>query len=96
MIPAALGVPDPLANLPVFPQCLFGDGTSRYVEGNTMLERIPETPEILEPWPEFSQVTGEFRRQGLEHGLVPRPETTREPVLCAAVGSSHQVQTTAG
>ena len=40
-----------------------------------MLERMPEPPEIFEPRPEFLQVAGEFRRQGLEHGLAVQSET---------------------
>lgn len=53
---------------------------------------MPESPETLEPRPELSQVVHQFRRQRVEHGLAPRPETHRESGKRRAVHSGTLLQ----
>lgn len=63
MVFAQLGFQDTLTDLPVLPQPVLRHRTPRNIEGNAMLQRVPEVFEIFEPRSEFVQPAREFGLQ---------------------------------
>ena len=60
MVLAHLGFQDTLTDLPVLPQPVLRHRVPRDIEGNAMLQRMPEVFDIFEPRPEFLQPAGVF------------------------------------